>query len=135
MDKVLEYRIQYEESVLERYSLLEKDLQQHKAKLNVVVTQYENYKEKSVQKKKIEDLRQQFLYEQKMEDEIRRQNEIIKKITDKLENTRLELVEAQKHRKIMEKLKEKDYNKYKEMIKNIEQKELDELGVMMFTRR
>lgn len=134
MEKILEYRISHEHTVMEKYSLLQKDLSQHKEKLHSIIGQYENIK-KAAHKKKVEELRQQLLYMQKIEEEIELQNELIKRLTAKIETTRLELIEAQKHRKMLEKLKEKDYEKYKEMIKSLEQKELDELAVLKFNKK
>ena len=57
--------------------------------------------------------------------------EIILKI-EELEAMRLELVEAQKDRKIMEKLKERDYTDYQNEVKAVEQKQLDEMAVLKF---
>ena len=44
----------------------------------------------------------------------------------------MELVDAQKDRKIMEKLKEKDYENYKEKENLEEQKFLDEISVVKY---
>jgi flagellar FliJ protein len=60
------------------------------------------------------------------------QKEIIEKKSEELEAMRLELVEAQKDRKIMEKLKERDYTDYQNEVKAVEQKQLDEMAVLKF---
>jgi flagellar FliJ protein len=72
------------------------------------------------------------LYKQIIEDKIENQIEIIDKKSEELEERRLELVSAQKDRKIMEKLKEKDYISYLDNVRAAEQKQLDEMAVLKF---
>lgn len=77
-------------------------------------------------------LKHQHLYIQKIEDKIQEQDGLIQETNEKLEDARLELVEAQKNRKIMEKLKEKDIDAYRHNINSAEQRELDEIAVLKY---
>lgn len=55
-----------------------------------------------------------------------KQEEIIKEIENALKNIRIKLIEAIKERKILEKLKDKEYERYKLELKREEEKENDE---------
>ena len=58
----------------------------------------------------------------------------VARINTKLDEVRGDLVEARKDRKIMENLKEKDKIRYDKELKDIEQKELDDLTIMKYGR-
>ena len=81
------------------------------------------------------DLQYKDLYRTKVREDIYVKNEVIDSINLDLESTRRELVEAQKDRKVMERLKEKDRENYYNKIKCEEQKQLDELAVLKYNYR
>lgn len=134
MESLLEYRINNEETIMEKLSSLQGDLRNHIDKLDAIITTYQKLITEPNKNKSIEAMKHYLMYKEKVNNEIDSEKNQITEIKNTIEKTRQELVEAQKHRKIMEKLKEQDYNKYKEVVKKYEQKELDELGVLRYKR-
>ncbi|MFZ7120933.1 MAG: flagellar export protein FliJ [Eubacteriaceae bacterium] len=132
MEKVLEFRENNEQAILEKYSLVQNDLNCHVARVEYLMNMYEDANRKSTQYKDIENIRQLYMYKQKIEQDMTQENNTINKINEKLEIIRLELVEAQKDRRVMEIIKEKDQIKYLNTIKQIEQKELDEIAILRY---
>ena len=76
-----------------------------------------------------------YQYSELLRQRISLQRENVLNIKDQVEIKRKELVEAQKERKAMEKLKERAYEKYKGELKIKEQKESDEIALFSFIRR
>lgn len=134
MEKVLEWRESIEKNSMEKFAVSQNELNQEKMILANLTKEYEIVKEKSLRCKNINELRQLQLYKSDLEDKIENQHEIIEIKTQELEQRRLELVSAQKDRKIMEKLKERDYSNYLEQVNADEQKFLDEMAVLKFKK-
>lgn len=134
MEKILEWRTDLEKTTMEEFASLQNDLQREKAVLNGLQSQYAKSKESNLRNYSVNELMHQQLYVQTIEEKIEEQTHIIYRKKDKVEEARVELVLAQKDRKIMEKLKEKDQIEYEESIKSMEQKELDEMAVLRFNR-
>lgn len=132
LEKVLEWREDNEKDTAKVFASIQNELQYQQNGLNSLRLEDENIKKKILTLNNINELKQQYLFKQSIEEKIERQIMLIDETTKKLEKQRLELLEAQKNRKIMEKLKEKDYNTYKEDIMNEEQKELDEMAVLKY---
>lgn len=134
MESVLEWRSNKEKSTMEKFAILQNEMLHHKAVLHNLKREYEGAKEKSMNHKNIQELRHHHYYQQILAEKIEKQIQVIHKITEKVELARLDLISAQKDRKIMEKLKEKDFTLYKDNIKTLEQKELDEMAVLSFKK-
>lgn len=134
MEKVLEWRTDIEKTTMEEFAAHQNDLQREKNLLNGLHDQYLKCKKNSLTSCNVNELMHQQLYIQTLEEKIEEQTQIIYTKKDKVEEVRVELVLAQKDRKIMEKLKEKDRTEYEENIKYMEQKELDEMAVLRFNR-
>lgn len=134
MEKVLEWREDLEKTSMEKFATAQNDLYQEKLVLDNLIKEYEVAKEKTLRYKNINEMKQLQLYKQNIEDNIEYQISIIEKKTIALEKLRLELVAAQKDRKIMEKLKEKDFNSYQDNMRQEEQKFLDEMAVLKFKK-
>ncbi|MDR7869598.1 MAG: flagellar export protein FliJ [Tissierellaceae bacterium] len=132
LEKVLEWRVDNEKIVAKSFSILQSELQYQKTALNNLMLEDENIKKKVLKLRNIHDLKHQYSYKQSVERKIEQQLDLIDKTNTELEKLRLELLEAQKNRKIMEKLKEKDYISYKEELIYKEQKELDEMAVLKY---
>lgn len=132
LEKVLEWRLNTEKETAKKFAIKQSELTYQEEVLNKLIDQYENIKKEVLKKINIRDLKQEHLLKQKIEDKIEEQIELIKNIEKQAEELRLELLEAQKNRKIMEKLKEKDYNKYMDHLMSEEQKHLDEMAVLRF---
>lgn len=129
MERVLRWREDIEKSNMEKLALIQNELRHQKSILNDLMQEEEKVKN-SIRYRDIHQLRHQHLYIQKIEEQIQEQDELIHETNKKLEDARQELIEAQKDRKIMEKLKEKDMTSYRNNIKSAEQKELDEIAVL-----
>ena len=132
MERVLQWRESLEKSSMEKFATVQNELNHEKYILNELYKEFEAIKEKGLKCKNINELKQVQFYKQDIEDKIEMQKEIIEKKSEELEAMRLELVEAQKDRKIMEKLKERDYTDYQNEVKAVEQKQLDEMAVLKF---
>jgi flagellar FliJ protein len=132
MEKVLEWRENLEKGSMEKFAVIQNELSQEKSILANLQREYETIKEKFLKYKNVNELKQMQLYKQIIEDKIENQIEAINKKSEELEERRLELISAQKDRKIMEKLKEKDYLTYLDNVRATEQKELDEMAVLKF---
>lgn len=132
MEKVLEWRENLEKGSMEKFAVIQNELSQEKSTLANLQREYETIKEKFLKYKNVNELKQMQLYKQIIEDKIENQIEAINKKSEELEERRLELISAQKDRKIMEKLKEKDYLTYLDNVRATEQKELDEMAVLKF---
>ena len=68
------------------------------------------------------------------EKDITKQNETIEEHKIKLEEKQQEMIEALKAKTMLEKLKEKQYKIFLKTIEEIERKELDERGLVKYTR-
>ena len=134
MQRVLELKVNNEKTVMGKFANLQNELYQFKFILTSFINELEAFKVKGQRCTNINELKQQLFYKQNIEEKIKEQNEVINKISIQLEIVRLELVSAQKDRKIMEKLKEKDFIVYQEELKSMEQKELDEIAILKFNR-
>lgn len=134
MEKVLEWRENKEKTSMEKFAIQLNELLQEKTTLANLMKEYEMIKEKSLCYKNINELRQTQLYKQTIEDKMEYQNQIIEEKSNLLEELRLELIVAQKDRKVMEKLKEKDYSDYQDELKASEQKDLDEVAVLKYKK-
>lgn len=132
MERVLEWRENQEKSSMEEFALLQNELNYEKSILLDLIKEYETSKDKNHRNINVNELRQLQLYRQVLEDRIDCQNRAIVKKTNELETVRLELVDAQKDRRVMEKLKERDFSKYKDDIRYAEQREIDEIAVLRF---
>lgn len=132
LEKVLELRLNKEKSTMENFALVQNQLRQYKLGLESLILEVENIKIKTLKTRNIHELRVQNLYKQNIDEKIKSQNELIDRTSKTLEEVRLELVAAQKDRKIMEKLKEKDFTIYMDHMKVVEQKQLDEMAMIKY---
>lgn len=133
MEKILNLREKKEESIIEKMNLIRMKLEEQENFLNKLLKDSSNMKKEKYTN--ILDLQYHNLRKSKIRDEIEMKNKIIAEINTELDDTRNELIEAQKERKIMEKLKEKDKENYNKEMKMIEQKELDEIAVLKYKVR
>lgn len=134
MEKILDWREDLEKASMERFALTQNELNQEKLKLSNLYKEYKSLKERFVKYKSANEIKQYQLYKSDLEKKIELQIQVVEEKTNELEERRLELVDAQKNRKIMEKLKEKDYENYKEKENLEEQKFLDEISVVKYKK-
>jgi len=83
----------------------------------------------------MEELLLYYDYLEHLRNNILYQIQTIKDIIVNIERKREELIEASKERKIIEKLKENQYQKFKECVERWETKLIDEMGTVNFNYR
>ena len=132
MEKVLEWRQNIKKDTKEKFSVAQSILSLQQADLEEMKARAKKLNERSKPCKNIEELKQKDFYKVHLVKKVERQKELIKKSKEELEQLRMELVQVQKDRKIMEKLKEKDITAYEKSLRGIEQKEIDEMAVMKY---
>ena len=134
MERVLEWRESLEKISMEKFVFTQNELNREILRLTNLYREYETLKKKSVKYKKANEIKQYELYKFDLEENIELQRQVVDKKTIELEERRLELVDSQKNRKIMENLKEKDYQSYQEKVNLEEQKFLDEMSVLKYKK-
>lgn len=134
MESILNLRENEEKDTMENLVKVQNELETQKAILRDLIMAEEDARKNKSKCDDIHQLRHQNLYKEKLEEEIQRQDELIDTISLKFEEARLELIEAQKNRKVMEKLKEKDKEEYIADLRYVEQKELDEMAILKYTQ-
>lgn len=134
MENVLEWRENIEKTSMEKFAIAQNELIQEKQLLEHLHIEHESIKQRSLSYKNINELQQSQLYKRSIEEKIQGQVQVIQAKNDELERLRHELIDAQKDRKIMEKLKEKDFHNYNESMKAEDQKNLDEIAVLKYKR-
>ena len=130
MEKILNLRETKEKNIVEDMGKIQHKLSNEKKALEDLKKDVESMNKTKF--KNILELQYQSLCKDKIREDIDKKTQIINNTNIILEKTRRELIEAQKDRKVMEKLKEKDQEKYYEKIRYEEQKELDEIAVLKF---
>lgn len=134
MESILNLRENEEKDTMENLVKVQNELETQKSILRDLIMAEEEARKNKSKCDDIHQLRHQNLYKEKLEEEIQRQDELIDTISLKFEEARLELIEAQKNRKVMEKLKEKDMEEYIADLRYVEQKELDEMAILKYTQ-
>ncbi|HOK62329.1 MAG TPA: flagellar export protein FliJ [Soehngenia sp.] len=132
MEKVLDYREDIEKLKAEEFAKIKLEIsgiEKEIAKLNI---ELKETNEKIFEVQNAYELIQVQLYREALEEKLEIQKLLLSEKKKALEDKRAELTKAQSDRKIMEKLKEKDYSQfmYKKNMK--EQKKLDDISVMKF---
>ncbi len=133
MEKVLEYRSHLEKKKVEEYARVNIRLGEERDRLSELQEEYDG-KGKN-QEKGLHEMRMQFLYKEKLKQDMSFQQARIVVTENKVEDARGFLIEARKDRKIMEILKEKDKTQYLFEESQKEQKELDDISIMKYASR
>lgn len=132
LQSVLEVRDNEEKNVLEDFVLAQNNLDKEGRRKEELQRDLELCLEKKSSIKNIQELMMENLYKVDLEDKIKFQDIVIKERKIELEEVRKKLQVAQKDKKIIEKLKEKDLDEYKAEIEKKSQKEIDEFAVLRF---
>lgn len=133
MEKVLEYRNHLEKKKVEDYTRVNMKLDEEKDRLLELQQIYDGKNQD--QEKGLHEMRMQFLYKEKLKQDILGQQAQIRETEGKVDGARVLLIEARKNRKIMEILKDKDKTRYLQEASHKEQKELDDLSTMKYATR
>lgn len=132
LQSVLEIRDSKEKNALEEFVSAQNRLEEEDRKKRELIDKLDSKLQKSIASKNIQDLIMDSLYRGDLETRIRYQNKIIVEKTKELEKVREKLRAAQKDKKIIEKLKEKDLDEYKAEVQKKKQEEIDEFAVLRF---
>ena len=132
MEKVLDYREDIEKLKKEEFAKINLEISQLEIEIAKINIELKEINEKIFKIQNANELFQIQLYREALEEKLEIQKLILSEKRKALEDKRVELTKAQADKKIMEKLKERDYSQfmYKKNLK--EQKELDEFSVMKF---
>ena len=131
LENILEWRSKIEKEVVEKFALVQRELEDQKEILNKLILEHTEAK-KNKRCRTIFEMQQQFIYIEDLEEKMDSKVIHIDKIKIKLEKARQELLEAQKDRKVMENLKERDFERHMHEVKHKEQNELDEIGTLRY---
>ena len=132
MEKVLDWRSDTEEEKKKNLVQAQQSKQQQETILRRLIDENIKIKNDSLSTNRIDVLRRQNLYKDMIDEKIIHQKNVVSKAEKEVEVARIELMEAHKDRKVMEKLKEKEYTFTMDQEKQEEQKQLDEMATLSF---
>ncbi|WP_414839006.1 flagellar export protein FliJ [Carnobacterium sp. TMP28] len=132
MEKVLDWRSDTEEAKKKSLGDAQREKSQQELVLKEMIQENIKIKNESLTTTRIDILRRQNMYKVMLDERIIQQKNQVETATKLVETARLELMEAHKDKKIMEKLKEKEFNLLMTQEKNEEQKQLDEMATLSY---
>ena len=139
LQSVLDYRKNIEEKILNDFSEKKRELEKEKTRLKGMIKERIDLIDelRKIHGKPLppDEIAGRVNYVEKLREMEKKQKEVIDRVKDELEVKRIELLEAVKKRKIMEKLKERHAEEYDADMRNKEQKNSDEMAVLKFGRR
>lgn len=133
LDNVLNWRESQEEEAKRGFLVCQKAQREQEEILEDYKAASEEIKNDSINYLDVNTLRQQYIYKNHLDNEIKKQEQTVKIYSNETEKMKEVFVGAQKERKIMDRLKEKHYDNYLFEMKAEEQKELDEMGTLRFS--
>lgn len=132
LESVLQIRSNKEKEVLEEFVIIQNRLYEEYRKKEDLEKELNLYLKAGTYSRNIQELMMRNLYKTDLESKIKFQDEIIDRRKIEVEEVREKLQIAQKDKKIMEKLKEKDLENYILELNKKNQKEMDEFAVLRF---
>jgi flagellar protein FliJ len=139
LQSVLDYRKNIEEKNLNVFSEKKRELEAEELKLQNLIEERLNLigELRKMQNKPlhVDDISGRVSYIEQIKENEEKQNNVIALVKEQLEAKRIELLEAVKKRKVMERLKESHAEEYESSIRALEQKNSDEMAVLKFGRR
>lgn len=132
MEKVLDWRSDTEEEKKKDLAQVQQNKLQQETILQRLIGENIKIKNDSLTTSRIDVLRRQNLYKDMIDEKIIHQKNVVNKAEKNVEAARIALMEAHKDRKVMEKLREKEYTFTMEQEKQDEQKQLDEMAALSF---
>ncbi|MDT2829615.1 flagellar export protein FliJ [Vagococcus carniphilus] len=133
LDNVLNWRELQEEEAKKTFLIYQQAQKEQEEILNEYKEASQAMNESTESLTNINKLRQQFVYKNFLDNQIVKQQATVDQYSNETSKKMSVFVDAQKERKIMERLKEKHYNNYLLQEKSEEQKELDEMGTLRFS--
>lgn len=139
LQKALEYRIEEEERLKKEFLLKKNTLDTEKEKLHLleleILKTIEKFNGLRFGILNPLNLKNYEAYLKKIKSDKEKQNKLVENCRRILEEAKEAFIEARKEKKILEKLKEKKYELYKQQEMKKEQKFIDELSNSMYNRR
>ena len=135
MDRILEWREVLEKDHKDRLARKKHQIDIKNMELDELLKEYDKAKSNTRVFRNVQDLTQSQLYRQRLSDQIKEKRGYLTRLENELEETRKELVQARRDKLAMEKLKEKDKEKYDEKVKQKEQEFLDEISSTRYSRQ
>lgn len=133
LDNVLNWRELQEEEAKKTFLIYQQAQKEQEEILNEYKEASQAMNESTASLTNINKLRQQFVYKNFLDNQIVKQQATVDQYSNETSKKMSVFVDAQKERKIMERLKEKHYDNYLLQEKSEEQKELDEMGTLRFS--
>lgn len=136
LQSVLEYRQQIEDIKKEKFAQILSILKVEKSKLDDITEEVKIVMDQTVSQNgfTLNDHKNYLYYMMNLQNKIQNQKIKIYEFEKKRETARAELEEAQKSRKIMESLSEKEFEKVLNEIKRKEAIELNDIAVIAYAR-
>lgn len=136
LQSVLDYKKQIEDFKKEDFATANNQLSKENHALETIAHTHQKVMENLTQKKqfKIQELRHYEQYMLNLENKMQEQKYIVNHCEEQRDEARIQLENAQKERKIMESLEEKELENFLKDIKQKEEKELNEIAIMGFAR-
>jgi len=130
LQKVLEYRQRLEEQAIRAFAEAQAQLMHEQAVLHKLLIEREECLRRSHRRQhlSVELLAVEQTYLSALEDRIEQQRQRVAEAEKVLEEKRQALIEAQRERKTLERLREKQYEEWRQEWLRTEQKALDELA-------
>jgi flagellar protein FliJ len=139
LQQVLDYRKNIEEKILNDFSEKKRELAKEELRLKNLIEERVNLigelREMQNKSVPVNDIARYISYVELVRKNEKNQSKIIVQVSEQLAAKRKELLEAVKKTKIMEKLKERHAEEYKDDVRAFEQKNSDEMAVLKFGRR
>lgn len=136
---VLDFRKNVEEKILGEFSEKKRQLESEELKLQNLMKEWSALlgELKKMQNKAVPvgDIARYVAYIDQVKENENRQKIKVAEVSGQLETKRIELLDAVRKRKIMEKLKQRHAKEYKDEERALEQKNSDEMSVLKFGRR
>lgn len=134
LEQVLEQKINLEEQTLLEQVKAQQDCIEYEQELETSKEKLEQVVRFSELDAKPDEQMHSLMYREHLQLTIQRQARLLNRALEILELRKEASVKARQERMVLERLKEKQWNEYKEMELYIEQKEIDELATLGFGR-
>jgi flagellar protein FliJ len=138
LQTVLDYRKNIEEKILGEFSEKKRELELEELKLQNLIKEWSNLIDelRKMQNKTLPvgDIARYISYIDQVRENENKQTIVIAEVSGQLEAKRMELVDAVRKTKIMEKLKQRHAKEYEDAERAYEQKNSDEMAVLKFGR-
>lgn len=132
LEKILEWRKKKEKAEVEKLALVQKELHKEEESLEKLTNEHDAAKDKILSYRNIQKIQQQRLYINTLEEKKLAKELLIQELEEKLEKVRQALLLAQRDKKVIERLKEKDFEAYRDSMASLMQKELDEAAILRY---